>query len=214
MLRNDGNCLDCDYGDTVDRIQFVTEPFAGWYVTPMLDFNSEGLSHRTKADTLGEPVDLTTVRRRAQPGAGHRAARHRAAAEGQAGQQPGRPQLRPVLHLPHAAVRDPDGDGRPVRTDANPSSPHHRHRAGFVPRGGTLYIPDLWLQATRRSSSASRSSSPRSWARIATGRAAHGQRPHHTSRCASRSSAAWLQGEFQLSSRQAAPGLRAGLRLR
>ncbi|RYZ36325.1 MAG: TIGR04551 family protein, partial [Myxococcaceae bacterium] len=58
MLRNDGNCLDCDYGDTVDRIQFVTEPFAGWYVTPMLDFNSEGLTSE-RANALGEPVDLT-----------------------------------------------------------------------------------------------------------------------------------------------------------
>jgi uncharacterized protein (TIGR04551 family) len=42
MLHNDGNCLNCDFGDTVDRVQFVTEPLAGWYVTPMLDFNVEG----------------------------------------------------------------------------------------------------------------------------------------------------------------------------
>ncbi|MBJ6759538.1 TIGR04551 family protein [Myxococcaceae bacterium JPH2] len=58
MLRNDGNCLDCDFGDTVDRIQFVTEPFAGWYITPMLDFNSEGPTSELK-NSMGEPVDLT-----------------------------------------------------------------------------------------------------------------------------------------------------------
>ena len=27
MLHNDGNCLDCDFGDNVYRIQFVTETF-------------------------------------------------------------------------------------------------------------------------------------------------------------------------------------------
>src|SRR5207248_5780863 len=42
MLHNDGNCLDCDNGDTVDRLMFVTEPITGYYVTPMLDFNDEG----------------------------------------------------------------------------------------------------------------------------------------------------------------------------
>jgi uncharacterized protein (TIGR04551 family) len=42
MLYNDGNCLDCDFGNTVDRVQFVTEPFSGWYVAPMLDFDVEG----------------------------------------------------------------------------------------------------------------------------------------------------------------------------
>ena len=51
MLRNDGNCLDCDFGDTVDRVQFVTEPFAGFYVTPMIDFNAEGVS--SDADAAG-----------------------------------------------------------------------------------------------------------------------------------------------------------------
>ncbi|GHG65394.1 TIGR04551 family protein [Comamonas sp. JC664] len=57
MLRNDGTCFDCDFGDTVDRIQFVTNPFEGWYVTPMVDFNSEGVIDNR--GTVGEPVDLT-----------------------------------------------------------------------------------------------------------------------------------------------------------
>ena len=43
MQWNDGNCLDCDNGDTVDRLMFVTELFDGLYVAPMLDFNVEGL---------------------------------------------------------------------------------------------------------------------------------------------------------------------------
>ncbi len=42
MFHNDGNCLDCDFGETVDRFQFVAEPLAGWFVIPMFDFNVEG----------------------------------------------------------------------------------------------------------------------------------------------------------------------------
>lgn len=42
MLHNDGNGIDDDLGDTVDRLSFVAEPFSGFFVTPMLDFNAEG----------------------------------------------------------------------------------------------------------------------------------------------------------------------------
>ncbi len=60
VLHNDGNCLDCDFGDNVDRIQFVTEPFPGFYVTPMLDFNSEGITSETVThDTQRETFDYT-----------------------------------------------------------------------------------------------------------------------------------------------------------
>lgn len=58
MMYNDGNCLDCDYGDTVDRIQFVTEPFPGFYVAPMLDFVAEGPVAQRDV-TGGEPFDLS-----------------------------------------------------------------------------------------------------------------------------------------------------------
>lgn len=42
MLANSGNCLDCDYGDTVDRVMFITK-IAGHYIVPGMDFVSEGL---------------------------------------------------------------------------------------------------------------------------------------------------------------------------
>lgn len=59
MLYNDGNCFDCDYGDTVDRIQFVAEPVPGWYIAPMVDFNIEGLT--SKRASQGQPFDLTNA---------------------------------------------------------------------------------------------------------------------------------------------------------
>jgi hypothetical protein len=44
ILHNDGNCLDCDHGETVDRVQFVAEPITGWYVAPAFDWNIAGLT--------------------------------------------------------------------------------------------------------------------------------------------------------------------------
>lgn len=57
MLHNDGNGIDNDYGDTVDRVSFTAEPLPGFYVTPMMDFNIEG---PTSVRTLegGQPFDV------------------------------------------------------------------------------------------------------------------------------------------------------------
>ncbi|MFO0601468.1 MAG: TIGR04551 family protein [Myxococcaceae bacterium] len=58
MLWNDGNGMDNDWGDTVDRVSFTAEPLPGFYITPMLDFNVEG---PTSPRTLegGQPFDLS-----------------------------------------------------------------------------------------------------------------------------------------------------------
>ncbi|HZH03411.1 MAG TPA: TIGR04551 family protein, partial [Myxococcaceae bacterium] len=60
MLRNDGNCLNCDFGDTVDRLQLVTEPLpgSGLYVTPFIDFNAEGPTSAVRGQQ-GQPFDLS-----------------------------------------------------------------------------------------------------------------------------------------------------------
>ncbi|MFZ5442993.1 MAG: TIGR04551 family protein [Myxococcota bacterium] len=58
MLYNDGNGIDNDWGDTVDRVSFTAEPLPGFYVTPMMDFNVEGpTSVRTFGG--GQPFDLS-----------------------------------------------------------------------------------------------------------------------------------------------------------
>lgn len=60
MFTNDGNCLDCDYGDTVDRISFAAR-IAGYYVVPMFDYVGEGPFAQTRTDqgtSVGQPVDL------------------------------------------------------------------------------------------------------------------------------------------------------------
>lgn len=58
ILYNDGSGIDNDYGDSVDRVSFTAEPIPHLYITPMLDFVTEG---QTSARTLegGQPFDLS-----------------------------------------------------------------------------------------------------------------------------------------------------------
>jgi len=60
MNINDGNCIDCDHGDTVDRIMFATR-IADHVIAPAIDFLTEGA---TSADPFvdypnAQPFDRT-----------------------------------------------------------------------------------------------------------------------------------------------------------
>ncbi len=58
MLYNDGNGIDNNYGDTVDRVSFTVEPISGLFITPMIDLDVVGLvSPRTQEG--GQPFDLS-----------------------------------------------------------------------------------------------------------------------------------------------------------
>lgn len=59
MLYNDGNCLDCDYGQNVDRIA-ATLRIAGLLVTPMLDWVSSGPTFAPFYRYDGQAMDGTT----------------------------------------------------------------------------------------------------------------------------------------------------------
>lgn len=58
MLHNDGNGIDNDWGDTVDRVSFTAEPLPGFYITPMMDFNIEGPSSVRSLEG-GQPFDIS-----------------------------------------------------------------------------------------------------------------------------------------------------------
>lgn len=58
MMHNDGNGIDNDWGDTVDRVMFTAEPLAGFYVTPMLDVNVSGLTS-LRLPEGGQPFNLS-----------------------------------------------------------------------------------------------------------------------------------------------------------
>src|SRR5260370_31524125 len=58
MVHNDGNCLDCDHGDTVDRIMFVAQPLTDFYISPMIDWNGIGPTS-ARIGEIGQPFPLT-----------------------------------------------------------------------------------------------------------------------------------------------------------
>jgi len=58
IVHNDGNCLDCDHGSTVDRFQFVAEPLPGFFLVPTIDFDLEGLVSG-HVNTQGQPYDVS-----------------------------------------------------------------------------------------------------------------------------------------------------------
>lgn len=57
IFANEGDCLDCDYGDDVDRIAFVAM-LGSFYLVPMLDFMSEGPTTAERAAPAGQARDL------------------------------------------------------------------------------------------------------------------------------------------------------------
>ncbi|NVJ17910.1 TIGR04551 family protein [Myxococcus sp. AM010] len=131
MLRNDGTCFDCDFGDTVDRVQFVTNPFEGWYVTPMLDFNSEGVTDTR--GTVGEPIDLT------QSDDAHSwviaIARRDTDQVIRSKLDNNQGVLQYGLHFTYRTQKwEYDG------------STTNGQNTGFIPRDASLFVPDLWLK--------------------------------------------------------------------
>jgi uncharacterized protein (TIGR04551 family) len=136
MLRNDGNCLDCDFGDNVDRVQFVTEPLSGFYVTPMIDFNSEGVtSQRATGDGQSEPFDLTN----SDDSHSYVVAVARRDTDQQVKDKLENNQgvLNYGLHFTYRTQRWEN-----ERTATDPFT--------FIPRDATLYVPDLWLRYEER----------------------------------------------------------------
>ena len=60
MYINDGNCVDCDYGDTVDRILFGTKIFEHILFLGM-DFVNEGVTDDTQFEYGGQDKDATQL---------------------------------------------------------------------------------------------------------------------------------------------------------
>src|SRR5438093_412207 len=61
ILHNDGNCLDCDYGDTYDRIAFAPREFKGHHLSVMFDILDKGAMTTGDKGELGRSVDLDTL---------------------------------------------------------------------------------------------------------------------------------------------------------
>jgi uncharacterized protein (TIGR04551 family) len=144
MLHNDGDCLDCDFGDTVDRLQFVTSPFSGWYITPMLDFNTEGpISGR---GDQGQPFDLSNYddTHSYVIAIARRDTDQQARAKLESGQF--------VLNYGvHFAYRTQRNDPVDFFTGAFSGEGGDTASYGYVGRNASLFIPDLWAKFERKS---------------------------------------------------------------
>ncbi len=140
MLHNDGNGLDSDYGNTVDRIQFVTEPFTGWYFAPMVDFDIEGPSSATQNEQ-GQPFDVSNsddahsyviaIARRDTP------QQERARLEN------GLSVFNYGVHFSYRTQRNEAVSWADPNTPPNDAS-------SFVLRNARLYIPDVWVKFERK----------------------------------------------------------------
>ncbi len=138
ILRNDGSCLDCDFGDRVDRVMFVTEPLDGFYVTPMLEFNDEGAGFYNKSSE-GPQYDATNaddshswvlaVARRDTP------QQVKAKLDNNQGV------LNYGVHFSWRNERYSQ-----ARNDEGAVDPS----LGLIRRDATLYIPDVWLRYEER----------------------------------------------------------------
>jgi len=61
ILHNDGNCLDCDFGDTYDRVAFSPKEFKGHRFSVMFDILDKGAFTTGEKGELGRSVDLDTL---------------------------------------------------------------------------------------------------------------------------------------------------------
>ena len=60
MVYNDGECIDCDFGDTTDRVDFLVAAF-GFHSLWFVDMPFEGATTRRSFEAFGQASDLTNM---------------------------------------------------------------------------------------------------------------------------------------------------------
>jgi uncharacterized protein (TIGR04551 family) len=166
LAHNDGNGLDADYGDTVDRIMF-TARLAGYYLIPMMDFVGKGPSVSVRGEslfTLGQPVDTSqqddVTGPIAIPVLSFAVAKRDTDKELQQKLDKGEYSLNYGLYFSYrhqqletvqeTVTRDASGNVTGVSESANPTSinntPGSSTQSVSIGRDATLYMPDLWAR--------------------------------------------------------------------
>ncbi len=148
MLHNDGNGIDNDWGDTVDRISFTAEPFAGFYVTPMIDVNIVGTTS-LRLPEGGQPFNLSNY----DDGLNYivAVARRDTDTEARAKLDSGQTVFNYGLHFSYRSQRTDSVD-----TLSQPFTSDGRNVSGadvpaqYVRREANLFMPDLWAKLERK----------------------------------------------------------------
>ncbi|MFN7132274.1 MAG: TIGR04551 family protein, partial [Myxococcales bacterium] len=140
MLANDGNCLDCDHGDSADRVMFVTKVF-DHYVVPIVDFVSEGPTNARAFDAFGQFHDrdqlddarnyiLAVARRDSELEVQRKLAANQSV----------------INYGLYFVYRTQQYDSASYYKQGNVFGGDVVGREGFVPREATAYVPDLWFK--------------------------------------------------------------------
>ena len=146
VTHNDGNCLDCDFGDTVDRVMFVAEPLAGYYITPMIDINAEGPSSY-RSGSGGQVFDASNS------DDAHSAvialARRDTESQARARLEAGQTVFNYGVHLTYRWQRNDPVDfyGQPF-TEESVTKPTSTN-TGYVARNAQMWTPDIWAKFER-----------------------------------------------------------------
>ncbi|MCU0696982.1 MAG: TIGR04551 family protein [Myxococcaceae bacterium] len=147
MLHHDGNGIDNDWGDTVDRVMFTAEPLQGFYVTPMLDVNIVG-NTSLRLPEGGQPFNLSNF----DDGLNYilAVARRDTDTEARAKLDSGQTVFNYGLHFSYRNQRVDSVDflSQPFGTDGvnTATSPGGQS----VRREANLFIPDVWAKLERK----------------------------------------------------------------
>jgi uncharacterized protein (TIGR04551 family) len=149
MLHNDGNGIDNDWGDTVDRVMFTAEPLAGFYVTPMLDINIVG-NTSLRLPEGGQPFNLSNF----DDGLNYilAIARRDTDTEARAKLDSGQTVFNYGLHFSYRnqTVDSVDLLSQPFASDGVNVADAARTPRQSVRRGANLFIPDVWAKLERK----------------------------------------------------------------
>jgi len=157
MLHNDGNCLDCDHGDTVDRLMFVAEPFNGWFIAPMIDYNAVGPTTVRVTGDNADPLPLSN--QDASISFILAIARRDVEQQAKTKLQNNQSVFNYGLFFEYRSQKyDAAGYyGVPQPPPPNPNSPPGSSGDQatlanyYIPRYASIFIPDLWLKYERKS---------------------------------------------------------------
>jgi uncharacterized protein (TIGR04551 family) len=144
------DCMDCDYGDIVDRLMFITSPLDLTYAGFVYDWPSSGTVTYDDIDPFGQAMDLSQVDDVWQ--AGMILMRNHMSPE----EQRARDRRLKEEHLPviegglYVIYREQEADQGEnagfYPDDFYESTSVTGHDVHLYPRGASAWIPDLWLR--------------------------------------------------------------------
>lgn len=146
ILHNDGSGLDANFGDNVDRMSFTAEPFTGWFITPMLDFNAEGPGSSPESSS-GQVFDLS--QQDDAHGLALAIARRDTDTQARAKLESGGTVFNFGVHFTYRWQNKDSADyyNQPF-TENGQNAPDIQ--GSFVQRNAQLFLPDIWLKLERK----------------------------------------------------------------